>query len=74
MSKYTARPKDAHGARKGTVAAKVNAAMSKSWQTVAQIQEKVRAPKDSVKARLYSGAHKGIYQRQSVIRFKLKRQ
>lgn len=74
MSKYTPKPKDGHGSRKGTVAAKVNAVMSTRWQTIEDIQQKVKgATAQQVKMRLHIGRYKGLYDYERIIRFKLKR-
>lgn len=72
-SNYRAKKRDALGSRTGTVAAKVNKVMTTKWQTLGEIQEKVRAGKRSVARRLYNGVEKGIYEYERIIRFKLKR-
>jgi hypothetical protein len=74
MSKYKSKPIDGQGSRKGTVAAKVNSAMSTKWQTIEQITKKVRgATAQQVKMRLHIGRYKGIYDYERTIKFKLKR-
>lgn len=74
MSKYQPRPRDEHGSRKGTVAAKVNAVMATKWQTIEEITGKVRgATAQQVKMRLHIGRYKEIYDYERIIKFKLKR-
>jgi hypothetical protein len=74
MSKYNSKPRDRQGSRKGTVAAKVNAVMRPTWQSIEQITRKVRgATAQQVKMRLHIGHYKGIYEYERIIRFKLKR-
>lgn len=73
MSKYRPKPRDQHGARKGTMAAAVNRIISGRWQSIEDIQRRIKAPKKAVARRLYHGVEKGLYEYEKVIRFKLKR-
>lgn len=73
MSKYKAQKRDYLGTRIGTVAAKVNRVMTRQWKTARQIQQESRQPFKSVTRRLHHGVEKGLYLRQHIIRFKLKK-
>lgn len=73
-SKYKARPRDAQGARQGTIAAKVNKAMADGkWRTVDEIARLAGVRRSSVHRRLQHGRIKGVYAYEREIRFKLKR-
>ena len=74
MSKYKSKPKDAYGARQGTIAAKVNRAMEdRKWKTVDQVAQAAKINRAVVHRRLQHGRLIGVYDYERVIRFKLKK-
>jgi len=72
-SKYKAKARDDYGSRKGTIAARVNRAVSVRWQTAEEIAKNAGVPEKSARRRLYHGVEKGIYDHEKIIRFKFKR-
>jgi hypothetical protein len=73
MSTYKPKKRDGLGAMDGSIAAKVNEAMTGKWQSVEVIQKKVGMPMRSVRRRLYQGVYTGLYEYERVIQFKLKK-
>jgi hypothetical protein len=73
MSSYKAKPKDGHGLRKGTKAARVAAAVTSKWQTVEEIAKKAHLKRADVLVKLHAGRNNGLYEYERIIKFKLKK-
>jgi hypothetical protein len=73
MSRYVGKPRDAYGAKEGTIRAKINAAFGKpgKWLDVDTIVKRTGLPRTAVYNRLHRGRYKGIYGYKKSIRFKL---
>ena len=59
--------------RRGAVIAAIDRILTGRWQTMEEIQRKIKAPKKVVARKLYYGVEKGLYEYEKIIRFKLKR-
>ncbi len=72
-SKYKAKPVDKLGSRQGTIGARINKALSSKWQTIEEIEKKVRGVSHKIILnRLHRGAYKGVLQYERIIRFRIK--
>jgi hypothetical protein len=67
-----ARQRDKLGSRLGTIANKVNLVISRKWKTDEEIAQEAGLALRRARARLYSGASNGLYERHRVIRYRLR--
>lgn len=67
-----AQPVDKFGCREGTISAKVNEVVSKSWKTDKQIAEEAGIDLRNARGRLYLATVQGLFEARRTIEYRLK--
>lgn len=75
MNKTNKKPsheRDKFGSRAGSISSRVNSVVSTKWKTDEEIAKEAGLELRQARARLYHAAENGVFERERVIRYRIK--